>query len=82
MNWLVKWGVKKWVIGIVNTALDNYRESVVKARYTVGRYIGKAEALLSFLKSVDAKLADGKVTNEEADRLVEEATATAKALCA
>lgn len=73
MNWLVKWGVKRYALSIVNTALAQYNESVTNARAVVQKYIGKAEALLKFLKSVDAKLIDSKLTNEEADEICEEA---------
>ena len=73
MNWLVKWGVKRYALSIVNTALSQYNESVTTARAVVQKYIGKAEALLKFLKSLDSKLIDGKLTNEEADEICEEA---------
>lgn len=73
MNWLVKWGVKRYALSIVNTALAQYNESVNTAREVVVKYIAKAEALLKFLKSVDAKLIDSKLTNEEADEICEEA---------
>ncbi len=73
MNWLVKWGVKRYALSIVNTALAQYNESVTSARAVVQKYIGKAEALLKFLKSVDSKLIDSKLTNEEADEICEEA---------
>ena len=73
MNWLVKWGVKRYALSIVNTALAQYSESVNPAREVVVKYIEKVEALLKFLKSVDAKLIDSKLTNEEADEICEEA---------
>ena len=73
MNWLVKWGVKKYILNIVNTALAQYNESFNSARKVVAKYIAKAEALLAFLKSLDTKLIDSKLTNEEADEICEEA---------
>lgn len=80
MNWLVKWGVKKWALGIANTALADYNQSVAKARATVARYLAKAEALLAFLKSLDAKLADNKIDEAEADAICDEAVALGKEL--
>lgn len=80
MNWLVKWGVKRYALSIVNSALAQYNESVNTARAVVQKYIGKAEALLAFLKSVDAKLIDSKLTNEEADEICEEAVALGEQL--
>ena len=82
MNWLVKWGIKKYVISIVNTAIEKYNGNIMKARWYVALYITKIEALLAFLKSLDAKLADGKLTNDEADALCYEAKALAKEMVA
>lgn len=80
MNWLVSWGVKKYVLGIVNTALKKYEGNIAVARGYVAAYISKIEALLAFLKSLDDKLKDGKVTDEEADKIVDEAGTLAKEL--
>jgi F0F1-type ATP synthase membrane subunit b/b' len=80
MKWLVNWGVKKYVVGIVNDVLDAKRESVAKARAVVSRYLVKADALLSFLKSLDEKLADNRVTDEEADDIVDDAVSLAEVL--
>lgn len=82
MNILVKWGVKKYVLKIVNTALDKYNVNVARARAIVAQYTAKVEALLAFLKSLDAKLADGKLDNDEADAIVTEATKLAEDLTA
>ena len=80
MKCLVNWGVKKYVVGIVNDVLDAKRESVAKARAVLARYLIKADALLSFLKSLDEKLADNKVTDEEADDIVDDAVSLAEVL--
>ena len=80
VNWLVEWGVKRWVLGAVNKALEAYRKSVDRARAIVAAYSGKLKALLAFLDSLDAKLADGKITDDEADAIVAEATALAKSI--
>lgn len=82
MNWLIKWGVKRYALSIVNTALSEYNQSVTKARTTVSRYIAKVEALLKFLRSFDAKLADGKLDEDEADKICNEAVELGKALAA
>ena len=80
MNWLVKWGVKKWLLNIVNTALSDYNDGVSKARATVAKYIAKIEAVLGYLRSLDAKLADGKIDEQEADAACDEAVTLAKDL--
>ena len=82
MNWLVKWGVKRWALSMANTALNDYAESVAKARATVARYIRKVEALLLFLKSLDTKLADNKIADDEADAIIDEATSLGKEIAA
>ena len=80
MNLLVKWGVKKWLLGIVNTAIAEYNGSVSKARAVVLLYLRKVDALNAFLRSLEAKLADGKLTEDEADELCDEAAAVAAAM--
>ena len=80
MKWLIhpidtlrNWGVKAFILSIVNKAIEKYNGNIAVARGYVNSYIAKIEALLAFLKSLDGKLADGKLTGEEADALVDEA---------
>lgn len=82
MNWLVKWGVKKWLVEVVDAALAKYNTNIDRARAIVATAIAKIEAVIAFLKSLDAKLADGKLTEQEADEIVAEATKLAKELTA
>ena len=80
INWVVKWGVKKWLVGVVNTALVDFKDKVGIARACLHAAITKVEAVTAFLKSIDGKLADNQVTEEEADAAIEEATALAARL--
>ena len=82
MNWLVKWGVKKWLVGVVDNALAKYNANIDRARAIVATAIAKIEAVIAFLKSLDAKLADGKLTEQEADEIVAEAKKLAGELTA
>ena len=82
MNWIVKWGVKKWLVGVVDNALAKYNVNVDRARAIVAAAIAKVEAVIAFLKSLDAKLADGKLTEAEADEITDEAVKLAKELTA
>ena len=82
MNILVKWGVKKYVPKIVNDALAAYNVNIDRARAIVATAIAKVEAVIAFLKSLDAKLADGKLTEQEADEIIAEATKLAVELTA
>lgn len=77
---IVKWGVKKWLVGVVNTALVDYADKIGKARDFLATAIAKVDAITAFLKSLDAKLADNIVTDEEADAAAEEAKALASKL--
>ena len=82
MNWLVKWGVKKWLVGVIDNALAKYNVNIDRARAIVATAIAKVEAVIAFLKSLDGKLADGKLTEEEADEIVAEAKKLAGELTA
>ena len=82
MNWLVKWGVKKWLVGVVDNALAKYNVNIDRARAIVATAIAKIEAVIAFLKSLDGKLADGKLTEDEADAITDEAVKLAKELTA
>lgn len=82
MNWLVKWGVKKWLVGVVDAALAKYNVNIDRARAIVATAIAKIEAVIAFLKSLDGKLADGKITEQEADEIIAEATKLAGDLVA
>ena len=82
MNWLVKWGVKKWLVGVVDNALAKYNVNIDRARAIVATAIAKVEAVIAFLKSLDGKLADGKLTEQEADEITDEAVKLAKELTA
>lgn len=82
MNWLVKWGVKKWLVGVVDNALAKYNANIDRARAIVATAIAKIEAVIAFLKSLDAKLADGKLTEDEADALITDAKEIGTALTA
>lgn len=82
MNWLVKWGVKKYVLKIVNDALAAYNVNIDRARTIVARYTAKLKAAIAFLESLDAKLADGKLDEAEADAITDEAVELSKELTA
>ena len=80
MNWLVKWGVKKWLVGVVNNALGKYNVNIERARVIIASTIARIEVVIRFLKSVDAKIADGHLDEAEADKILDEAAETAKDL--
>ena len=73
MNWLVKWGVKKYVLGIVNSALKAHSNSIKRAREIVATASTKIRAVLGFFDSFNEKLADNFLTDEEGDAAIEDA---------
>ena len=82
MKWLINWGVKKYAVNIVNDALAKYNVNVDRARAIVATYAGKLRLLLDFLDRLDKKLADGKLTEDEADALITDAKEIGTALTA
>ena len=82
MKWLINWGVKKYAINIVNSALDRYNVNVDRARAIVATYANKLRLLLDFLDRLDKKLADGMLTEDEADALIADAKEIGTALTA
>ena len=80
MQWLIKWGVKKWLVGVVNTALVTYSDKVEAARVFLSAAIAKVEAVTAFLRSLDSKLTDNEIRDEEADAAIEEAKTLAAKL--
>ena len=82
MKWLINWGVKKYAVNIVNDALAKYNVNVDRARAIVAQYANKLRLLLDFLDKLDKKLADGRLTEDEADALITDAKAIGTALTA
>ena len=82
MKWLINWGVKKYAVNIVNDALAKYNVNVDRARAIVAQYANKLRLLLDFLDRLDKKLADGKLTEDEADALITDAKEIGAALTA
>lgn len=80
MNWLVKWGVKKYILNIVNTALKAHEASITRSREIVMKANEKVKAVSRFLDSLNMKLADNTVTEEEADAAIEDAQRLAEEL--
>lgn len=78
MNKLIRWGVKKYILKIVNKVLSERSNSVYEARVLAERYIAKFEAAIEFLRSFNRKIADNLLTSDEVDAITDEALALAK----
>lgn len=62
---MIMWIVKKWVKGKLNDLLKEYKDNVEKSRQTVKNYIDRIESVSSVLLSIDKRLEDNKITDEE-----------------
>lgn len=79
---VARWGVKKWVLGIVNDALARYKDNVAAARSFVAARINRVETLLSWLKNLDRMLADNVISESEADEIAADAARLAERIAA
>ena len=87
MKWIIhpiqslkEWGVKKFVLGIVNTALKAHEASITRSREIVMKANEKLKAVSRFLDGLNMKLSDNQITEEEGVAAIEDATRLAKEL--
>lgn len=69
---MMKWLVKRVIIGKVNDLLDEYKDNVGKVKDTLQTLIARLEKIISCFKSTLAKLDDGKIDSDEIDQTVAE----------
>lgn len=69
---MLKWAIKKYIVGKVNGLLDQYKGDVDKVKDTLQVWISRLEKILSCFKSTLAKLDDGKIDADEIDQTVAE----------
>ena len=69
---MLKWAIKKYIVGKVNGLLDQYKGDVDKVKDTLQVWIARLEKILSCFKSMLAKLDDGKIDADEIDQTVAE----------
>lgn len=75
---MIKWAIKKYIIGKVNSLLASRKGEVDKVGSTLSVWIGRLERILACLKSMLAKLDDGKLDSEEVDQAVADVEAVIK----
>ena len=76
---MIKWMTKKYLVGKLNDLLADYKGNVDKASSTITLWISRLEKILACLKSILAKLDDGKIDSAEIDDTVEDVEAVIKA---
>ena len=69
---MLKWAIKKYIVGKVNGLLDQYKGDVDKVKDTLQVWSSRLEKILSCFKSTLAKLDDGKIDADEIDQTVAE----------
>lgn len=69
---MIKWAIKKYLIGKVNEILEVNQDNVTKTKNTIDTWIGRLQRILDCLKSILAKLDDNKLDSQEIDDSVAE----------
>ena len=64
---MIKWLVKKYVLGMVNDVLDMYKSDVSKVTTTLATWIARLEKVLNLLKCLNTRVEDGKIDEEEVE---------------
>ena len=75
---MLKWIIKKYLIGFVNDLLEDYVENVDKAKSTLNLWINRIDKILYTLKSMLSKLDDNQITDEEIQQSIDEITSCIK----
>lgn len=66
---MFKWLAKKYVVSLVNDLIKK-----LNGKYDVASYHTRIMNVLKYLNNLLEVLDDGEVTNEEADKIIEETT--------
>ena len=67
---MIKWAIKKYIIGKVNGLLATYKSNVECVAKTIHVWILRLENILACLKATLEKLNDGKIDEAEIDQAV------------
>lgn len=69
---MIKWAIKKYMIGKVNDLLDVNAENVTRTKNSLDTWIGRLARILDCLKNILSKLDDNKLDAQEVDDSVVE----------
>lgn len=75
---MIKWFAKKYVIGLLNDLLSEYKNDIDKAKDTLNLWIGRIDKVLFTLRSMLEKLDDNKVTDDEVEQITSDITTAIK----
>lgn len=76
---MIKWFAKKYVIGLLNDLLSEYKNDIDKAKDMLNLWINRIDKVLFTLRSMLNKLDDNKVTDEEVEQITSDITTAIKA---
>lgn len=69
---MIKWIIKKVIVGKINDLLDQHKDNVSKVRETLKVWIARLDKILFAFRSLLEKLEDNKIDAEEIDQTVAE----------
>lgn len=72
MKTFVLWLAKKYVVSAVNDTLVKYKDNVLKITNIITIWTERLEKIILQLKKINARVADGKITNEEIEESMSE----------
>jgi hypothetical protein len=75
---MIKWIIKKYLVGFVNDLLEDYKEDVDICKDTLNLWIKRIDKVLFTLRSMLSKLDDNKISDDEIQQSVEEITTCIK----
>jgi len=67
---MIKWALKKYVIGKINDVLEKNKGNVLMLSETLNVWVTRLEKVLKCFKSLLAKIDDGKLDSDEIDEAV------------
>lgn len=69
---IVKWFAKRYVIGMLNDMLEQYKDNVSKVRDILKTWIARLDKILFTFRSLLEKLEDNKIDDAEVDQTIVE----------
>lgn len=72
MKTFVLWLAKKYVVSAVNDTIVKYKDNVLKITNKITLWTERLEKIILQLKKINARVADGKITNEEIEESMSE----------
>lgn len=67
---MIKWAIKKYVIGKINDVLEKNKDNVLMLSETLNVWVTRLEKVLKCFKCLLAKIDDGKLDSDEIDEAV------------